>query len=138
MRTAIRSLSRGLRELHKRFIELERRRTEEKVGRRLSSFDFLQVLTQDQNFAWLRPLSALIAEIDAFGDEAETVGPSDLEGIHARIDAVLDDGESKLVRRLREDLAADPELVLAFANLSSVRRATRAARKETSHDQRNP
>lgn len=118
MKENIQELSRRLSVVHKRFLELERRQAEQDLERRLTSFDFLLYLTQDYRYAWLQPLSALIAEIDAFVDEAEAVSADDFERLHFEIRKLLGKKGTRLAGRFTEHLEKDPELVLAYGYLN--------------------
>ena len=53
--------------LHKSLIDFERSRYEQLHGH-LTAGQFLNVLLEDQNFAWLRKFSMLIVEIDEMFD----------------------------------------------------------------------
>ncbi len=55
--------------MHRRFLELERFQAEKYFNRKINPFEFLQTLTQDKNFAWLRPFSSMLADLDAFIDD---------------------------------------------------------------------
>src|SRR5512133_1347750 len=63
----------ALAELHKALIDSERVEYERVFGAIPSPGAFLQLLTQDPWFAWLRPLSEFIASIDETLDEDEPV-----------------------------------------------------------------
>jgi hypothetical protein len=57
-------------DLHKSLVETERRDYERTHGR-LENAEFLKVLMDDPQFAWLKPLTAFIVQIDeALEDEA--------------------------------------------------------------------
>lgn len=62
-RQQLREVRRGLFRLHKTLIDAERAAFEKTQGR-LSNGQFLQALIQDPFFAWLRPFSSLLVEID--------------------------------------------------------------------------
>jgi hypothetical protein len=57
-------LRRALLELHGAIVEVERRNFERKWGT-VQASEFLHQLVQDEAWSWLRPLSALIVELDA-------------------------------------------------------------------------
>ncbi|WP_295899322.1 hypothetical protein [uncultured Bdellovibrio sp.] len=122
MKDKIQNASRNLKNLHRRFLELERIAAEKYFERRISPFDFLQILTHDKNFAWLQPFSALIAEIDAFVDESEHIVATDLTCIKDQIDFVLHKSEvnSKIYHRYQHHISEDPEFVMMHANLNEA------------------
>jgi hypothetical protein len=57
---------------HRRLLELERIEYERTHGRTLSPFEFLKLLTSDSEFAWLRPLSKMMADFDSNADRVST------------------------------------------------------------------
>lgn len=58
--------------LHKILLEIERQRYERTNGRINDMFQLLNLTINDPAFAWLRPLSAFIVEIDEKADDKET------------------------------------------------------------------
>src|SRR5919106_5505862 len=70
----LRTLSRALQDVHRGLLEVSRERYELANGPVRSKGDLLQLLLHDETFAWLRPLSGLIVEIDelAARDDAPT------------------------------------------------------------------
>jgi hypothetical protein len=118
MRETIKELSNRLKHVHKRYLELERVQAEKDLETRLNPFDFLQLLTSDYRYKWLQPFSALIAEMDAFLDEAEHVSRADYERLHEQIRAVLGTRGTKLAARFNEHLDKDPEFCLAQGALN--------------------
>jgi hypothetical protein len=61
------ALRHSLLELHRAIVNFERRDYERRAGQ-VNAAGFLRVLIEDEAYAWLRPLSALIVKID---DETE-------------------------------------------------------------------
>src|SRR5437868_12860670 len=57
--------------LHKILLELERQRYERTNGRINDMFQLLNLTINDPAFAWLRPLSAFIVEIDESADDKD-------------------------------------------------------------------
>jgi hypothetical protein len=60
-------MGRALRELHRVLLHVARRDYERDHGPISNPAHFLQLLTGDEYFAWLRPLSTLTADIDHIG-----------------------------------------------------------------------
>lgn len=56
---------------HRRYLTLERIDAEQHLDKKISPYEFLHMLTQDSYFDWLRPLSSMIADIDAFSEDIE-------------------------------------------------------------------
>ena len=70
-RKALVSVRNTLLALHKVLLETERVRYERANGRITDMFQLLNLTIHDPAFAWLRPLSALIVEIDERLDDKE-------------------------------------------------------------------
>ena len=62
----------ALLQLHKTILEFERERYEQLHGPIESSGALLQLLMSDSWFAWLRPLSGLIVQIDELVDDKDS------------------------------------------------------------------
>jgi len=62
--TTLQTAQKALLHVHKAILEQERRRYEAEHGRIPSAMGFLQLLLNDDWFAWLRPMSGLAAQID--------------------------------------------------------------------------
>src|SRR5881397_3982032 len=69
-RERLRDLSARLMKLHRALLDRERRRYEDRRGS-IPSGELLQVVITDPQFAWLRSLSAMVAEIDATVDAGD-------------------------------------------------------------------
>lgn len=70
-RARIESIRNALLSLHKILLETERVRYERTNGRINDMFQLLNLTINDPAFAWLRPLSALIVQIDEQLDDKE-------------------------------------------------------------------
>jgi hypothetical protein len=117
MKTKIKNLSSVLKDVHKRFLENERLQAEEYFGRKIPPFEFLLMLTQDKGFLWLQPFSALIAEIDAFSDEAEVISAKDLACIKDQIEYLLKDPTSSVADRYGHHLNHDAAFIMLHSSL---------------------
>ena len=65
------SIRNSLLALHKILLEMERQRYERTNGRINDMFQLLNLTINDPAFAWLRPLSAFIVEIDEKADDKD-------------------------------------------------------------------
>ncbi len=117
MKTKVKELNQALKNVHKRFLENERLQAEQYFEKKIAPFEFLLKLTQDKNFEWLRPFSALIAEIDAFSDEAEVISSSDLICINDQINFVLRSEKSKIAPRYGHHLNHDADFIMLHSAL---------------------
>jgi hypothetical protein len=119
-RERLRDLSRRLLRLHKILLDRERRAYEQRHGA-IPSGALLRLLLDDAEFAWLRVLSALIAQIDAAVDDGEPIAH---EGAQRAFDEAYrllrSGGDGEFQERYRLALQASPDVVMAHADVSRV------------------
>ncbi len=106
-RQRVMDLRKALLNLHKVLIASERVRYEKTVGKIQSPNQFLQLLTSDSWFAWLRPLSQLIVAMDEALDGKEPLTVAE--------------------RQYFEALQRDPDAVLAHAEVTRLRGPRKAS-----------
>src|SRR5205823_15053962 len=87
-RERLRELSRALLRLLKALLDDERAQFERVRGRIESSGQFLQLVLHDEWFAYLRPLSALVVQIDELLD-AEEATEEEAEALIVQARAML-------------------------------------------------
>src|SRR5277367_3475880 len=75
--------------LHKALMETERISYERTFGKIQSPFQFLKLLTEDPWFAWFRPVSQLIAEIDEALDSKEPLTAVVVDDLISRVKKML-------------------------------------------------
>lgn len=123
------NLSAALLVLHKALIEAERVVYEQNVEPIRSPNHFLQLLTWDSWFAWLHPLSQLIAAIDETVDSKEPVTEAEMEALvnQARALLVASENGTGFSRHYYNALQADPAVVLAHANVVKLLEAGRGS-----------
>lgn len=131
MKNTLTTISKSLLALHRRFLENERLEAEKIQGRKLSPFDFLRLLTQDPDFKWLQPFSALIVEIDTFVDEAPTISDADVLRVKTQVDFVLK--QPKIAERYQYYLAHDPQFVPLHSDLIKLLVITPEESKKLGH-----
>lgn len=106
----------ALLDLHRALLEGERRAYEKAHGR-VSDGDFLQALIQDPAFAWIAPLTRLIARLEELEDLAEI----------RELLSLRPEG-SAFQRRYAERIDRDPDLAVAHGIvMAELRRATRTS-----------
>ncbi|MBC7714041.1 MAG: hypothetical protein H7177_11930 [Rhizobacter sp.] len=120
MKEKVVNLSSKLKDVHKRFLEKERLQAEDHFQRKIAPFEFLLMLTQDKNFAWMQPFSAMIAEIDAFVSEAKEISQNDLICIRDQIDFIFKDTQSTLGARYQHHLNNDADFIMLHSSLKKV------------------
>lgn len=122
--THLRALRHALLHLHKTLLEAERVRYERVQGRIAGPGEFLQLVLHDSWFAWLRPLSALVVQIDEVLDEEEPATSAAITALRGQVRALLkpsEEGEG-FGRQYHEALQEVPDVVLAHREVSRLLR----------------
>jgi hypothetical protein len=125
IRTRLDALSHLLRELHKALVDLTKAEWEKQHGPIGGPVQLFQLLTTDKFFEWLRPMSALMAEIDELHDQKEPVGPDAVRAVRLTLDGLISDrgqqpAPDSFVARYLDILQNQPDVVMLHA---PVRRA---------------
>ena len=118
--THLDDLFRALLRLHKALLDDERVSYERVHGRIPSNGAFLQLVLGDAWFAWLRPLSQLMAKLDELGEESSD--GLDAAPLVASIRALLtptEEGEG-FGRQYHDALQRGPDVVLAHAAVKAL------------------
>jgi len=125
VRQVLAELRETLLRLHKALMESERAGYEKTFGRIASPFQFLKLLTDDAWFAWLRPVSQLIAAMDERLDAKEplTVDATEVLVSRAKTMLVPTEGGEGFSQHYDEALQRDPDVVFAHAAAAKLIRA---------------
>lgn len=118
MKTILERFNKELQRLHRKLLENERLEAERDIDQKINPFGFLQMLMNDPRFAWLRPISTFMADLDAFIDEAESVEKSDLIRVKGEISKLLT--EPKFAERYNFYRNHDSEFAVLHANLTKA------------------
>ncbi|HEX3177536.1 MAG TPA: hypothetical protein VHZ49_12720 [Methylomirabilota bacterium] len=124
-RDRLRDLSARLLRLHKVLLDRERGAYEDRFGA-VPPGELFRLLLHDAGFAWLRALSAMIADIDEAADADEPIATETVERAVAAAFALLKaGGEGEFQLRYQDALQSSPEVVMAHAEISKlIRRAS--------------
>ena len=122
LRQRLTALREALLRLHKALIESDRAGYEQAFGKIRSSYQFLQLLTADAWFAWLRPVSQLVAEMDEMLDAKEPLSAADVNALAGRVKALLvaTPGGDGFSGHYDEALQRDPEVMFAHAEVARL------------------
>jgi hypothetical protein len=103
--------------LHKALIGVERLSYERTFGSVTSQYHFLQLLLSDPWFAWLRPLSGLVASIDEALEPTNILTPTEANVLLDQARMLLKPSETGegFGRSYFEALQQEPDVVLAHA-----------------------
>jgi hypothetical protein len=119
-RQPLQELRDALLNLHKTLIDSERMVYEANVGPIRSSHHFLQLLSSDPWFAWLRPVSQLIVAMDEALDAEEPLTSDSIDALVNQSVFLLipAETESEFGQRYMAALQRDPHVVLAHAQVA--------------------
>jgi len=119
-RQPLQELRDALLDLHKTLIESERAVYETNVGPIHSPHHFLQLLSSDPWFAWLRPVSQLIVAMDEGLDAQEPLTSDSVDALINQSVFLLipAERESEFGQRYMAALQRDPHVVLAHAQVA--------------------
>jgi hypothetical protein len=116
-RVALAAVAETLRPLHKVLIEVTQVAFEREHGKVGGPAALFQLLVHDPHFAWLRPLSGLMADLDELLDEEERIDPARAGEVRVRVEALITEGAHEFSVRYLEVLQAEPDVVMAHAAL---------------------
>jgi hypothetical protein len=116
------ALAHALRPLHKLLVDavqIEYERANGPVGGPLQLF---HLLTGDEFFLWLHPLSALMAELDEITEQKEPIDPAVPVALRTAFEELVGDrgrvaAPGSFVARYLDILQAAPEVVMAHARM---------------------
>jgi hypothetical protein len=114
----------GLLRLHKALLDDERVAYERVHGRIPSNGEFLQLVLNDAWFAWLRPLSQLIARLDELSESDDAASREAIPALLESVQTLLvptEDGEG-FSRQYYDALQRSPDVVLAHAGARALLR----------------
>jgi hypothetical protein len=125
IRERLTALRNALLNLHKTLLESERRSYEATFGQISSPYQFLHLLTNDPWFAWLSPVTRLIATADEMLDAKEPLTAASVDSLVKEAGTLLvataeGDGFS---RHYDEALQRSPDVILAHAAAAKLIRS---------------
>lgn len=123
VRQHLTELRNALLPLHKSLIDSERIGYEQAVGKIESPNQFLQLLTTDPWFVWLKPMSQLIVALDEVLDGKEPLTSAVAEALVSQTFQLLTPSETgkDFSRQYFEALQRDPDVVLAHAKVGELK-----------------
>jgi hypothetical protein len=125
-RGSLRVLSERLLRLHRLLLDRQRFAYEARHGA-VPARDLFNLLLNDEAFAWLRPLSQMVARIDELVDARGPVAEADarrlLQEAHA---LVKSDAQDAFHDNYRDALQDSADVVMAHAEVSKLFKAPRA------------
>lgn len=125
VRQRLTALREALLLLHKALLDSERLSYEASFGQISSPYQFLHLATNDPWFAWLTPVTQLIATMDATLDAKDPLTAAGVEALFQQAGTLLvatTDGEG-FSRHYDEALQRSPDVILAHAAAAKVIRS---------------
>jgi hypothetical protein len=124
-RAQLDDLSRALLRLHKALLDGERLTYERVHGRIPSNGQFLQLVLGDSWFAWLRPLSQLMARLGELAEVEEASAGAEITALIATLQTLLTPSEAGdgFGRHYYDALQREPDVVLAHAAVRTLLRS---------------
>jgi hypothetical protein len=121
-RTQLRALSRALRDVHRSLVEFSRDRYELANGVVRGKTALLDLLLNDETFAWLRPLSRIIVEVDELAARKVPPTVEEAEEIRARAEALTSssDDPDAFGSRYVAVLASEPRVAMNHGELRAA------------------
>ena len=118
MSASLPALRQSLLRLHKTLLEWERGQYERIHGRQ-SNTALLTAFLQDQQFAWLRPMSQLIVRIDELLEEQQPPASDEVAAVVAQLELLTTPSETgnDYARRYYTALQENPEAVFAHRDV---------------------
>lgn len=117
IRRRLATLREALLHLHKALLDAERASYEAAFGTISSPYQLLNLVTNDPWFAWLAPITQLVAQVDEALDSKEPLTASFVDAIIKQCGALLvasPDGEG-FSRHYDEALQRSPDVIMAHA-----------------------
>lgn len=117
IRRRLATLREALLHLHKALLEAERVSYEASFGTISSPYQFLNLVTNDPWFAWLAPITHLIAQVDEALDSKEPLTATQVDAMVKQAGSLLvatPDGEG-FSRHYDEALQRSPDVIMAHA-----------------------
>lgn len=123
-RSHLDQLRRALLRLHKALLDDERVSYERVYGRISTNGEFLQLVLGHAWFAWLRPLSQLVAQLDELGEIEDASTPAEITAMMASVRTLItptEEGDG-FGRHYYDALQRAPDVGLAHAAVRALLR----------------
>jgi hypothetical protein len=117
-------LRRALLRLHKALLDDERVSYERVYGRIATNGEFLQLVLGHAWFAWLRPLSQLVAQLDELGEIEDASAPAEITAMMASVRTLItptEEGDG-FGSHYYDALQREPDVVFAHAAVRALLR----------------
>ncbi len=122
MKNALKNISRKLTQVHKVLLDETLREYGQREGRSISPQDAWRAAMNDPFFAWLRPVSRLIAEIDEMVAREEEITEGLAHGVRLEVESLLNGVSAgpEFAQRYRDMMQQSPDLVARHGELKAA------------------
>jgi hypothetical protein len=120
MMPATSDLAAELRILHKALLQAGRAAYESEHGPIQGATQLLHLLVHDPAFAWLRPLSELMADLDEMLDLGAPISDEEQGAVRGELEHLLSPAGGGLWTSLTSFLQRDPEVATAYARVRQI------------------
>jgi hypothetical protein len=119
-RAALRTVRQALISLHKMLLDRERHHFEQEHGPIESTHQHLRLVMDHPSFAWLRPLSGLIARFDERLGSREPLMSAEVRELasEARALTTFDDERTEYQQRYHHAVEGNPDILAVHANVA--------------------
>ena len=118
--TPLQDLSAELRVLHKALLEAGRADYEQQHGPIPSPTQFWHLLIHDRAFAWLRPLSELMVDLDQLLEGAEPANAEEEGAVRGEVEHLLSPAGGELWTTLTTVLQREVNVATAYASVRQI------------------
>ena len=118
----LKALRSTLQELHRYLLASAKKEAEAKLGRSLAPGDWFQQLIGDPQYAWIKPLTSLMADLDALSEHPK-ISDRDLSILrHALEDLFFNENDELLSfnHHYRQIFAGNHELMVSHGRLKDA------------------
>ncbi len=109
-----------LRSLHKALLQAARADHEAEHGPVAGATQLLHLVVHDPAFAWLRPLSELMADLDGMLDLAQPLTDEEAGAVRGEVEHVLSPSAGELASRAVALVARDREIAIPYARVRQL------------------
>jgi hypothetical protein len=109
-----------LRSLHKALLQAARAAYEAEHGPVGGAMQLLHLVVHDPAFGWLRPLSELMADLDAILDLAEPLTDEEAGAVRGEVEHILSPSGGELAGRAVALVEKDPEIAIPYARVRQL------------------
>jgi hypothetical protein len=115
--------------MHGAFLDALKYKHETQQGHALNATQWFMVLTQDPDYAWFRPFTSLITQMDILLDE-KVLTEEQIDQIQAQLDELffILRPENKFGTTFQQMIPNEPDMMMIFPNFREAHRSLKAAK----------